>query len=1523
MRWLLTLLILGWPPSAVPQINQNIGQPPQNPTINQVAPGQIFSGTGNNAYYGEMLPAATPPVSNSTHSFYSLYAMDREQNVVYVCIVAWSSYELLCGGFHWERRDLRSGRVDVAATTNNPPGQTVSSSFSDLCTVFYKFGERLRAAGEFRLNLVPFGPEVGDLKVNPSMLTAGMTIDLHMFFPFYGGLYNYTTLSVNGYMGFATVLDQGPTINIGPESTDWPRQEDPAMIAPYLCKQQIPQTGNPARRAGVYYRLILRQSLFGRESNSNLNVGTVQGSSFFGQPANLACPGTADSYVRCDQNSDYFLDQMMIWLQEGVAGASMFRADAAVVVTWYNTASAISGRSDIDAGQTGTYQAIWLTDQAARLSYVILNYDRLGFDAQDFRANSRSGRCRAVFNGGNHTGTVEVDPTQPYKNTPKVLAQRSGVPHMVRGRYMFRVDDVVRPAGCSNKTGGTYPIMIYPNIVNMLGEMTVDVNGMCLDRAQTYILMIEEREVATCQVINSAIARCSLPKIYDWGTKTVYFQPQSRGANDEKAFVGYIYFVPPTLDPMRLDIGNIYEWYKNPMTNYLMPIAWYPRNFTNPDLINSGNNMGIRISDDSMYSVQLGLYIVGYREYKDDEIKKFRPEYRTLARITTFSNQANINYRWMPQEEVINTNQVQQWYMTDWERMHLLYTYRVGFFKLAPINSNDMNGTHLLPGLVSAPISLHWLWTPDTQQFNAITLNQQDRDNRQDFVQKKSREMCHDWYDEDGALFNFIRDTETNTSCPCVETQALLDIGRFMPHPRCSQMFRDITCTTVIGSRNCYMSASNIYGSYAGNGNTFQNMDTTRFMTHYGQVCCYDEAGFLMQTPYQPVIKTQKDYFYNPGYPLRAYEFGTPPYMGQFEVPGLSVFHHDYMPYFLCCKFADFRCQMFYWRRPSSACQQYQPAATGQASGTGVFHTIDNDKFIFNEPGVYNLLYVPKSVRTPEVRVQIRMERYPNRKVDFGLLGRYIPQSELVQPTNATVITGIALEATGTDRVVVQTRKDTRRFRYRTNIIIGNILRYFDTIRLQRFKGVLVYVNNVERGQPEIYVVLEEAQIGIKVTESYALDIDRLPNYQESMGILDILLSVPPQYGVRPDGDKTLELQFRQLYNLPRISGLMRPFPDQSSGALNLGLTLNDVNSETYRQQIIANYMVLGTGEATPQQNTAGTLNQGMPQDNMFTTSKDEDKKFDVFPEAIMRSEAVYKMAPVYDTGPYRFVPQTGAMIIQLLNTCRDLQNNPATDLQPYQSMANLNYGMLCPDDPGAILTECGDSIPCLYDYALLNSKTMALEEQDAWNSFSAERVEAIRQYNSCGAINIEYPEYMMKTPALASGYLQGDVARFECYQSHWVKGDHEYKCGLVVDYNYPNSYRFEWNKGSQPWCRSRIKENYFKWLAVIFGIVGIIIAIILVFTLCWCIKQRRLQDSRTYGGAAAYQNTAYETKPRTASLGDLSTVPRTTVDPTILYPATQRATPATLEPARMTPATDLRGSQQQPGGLMGLNTSV
>ena len=39
-----------------------------------------------------------------------------------------------------------------------------------------------------------------------------------------------------------------------------------------------------------------------------------------------------------------------------------------------------------------------------------------------------------------------------------------------------------------------------------------------------------------------------------------------------------------------------------------------------------------------------------------------------------------------------------------------------------------------------------------------------------------------------------------------------------------------------------------------------------------------------MHSSYQPVVKVVEETPYNAGYPLRAYEFGTYPYMGQFEV---------------------------------------------------------------------------------------------------------------------------------------------------------------------------------------------------------------------------------------------------------------------------------------------------------------------------------------------------------------------------------------------------------------------------------------------------------------------------------------------------------------------------------------------------------------------------------------------------------------------------------------------------------------
>jgi hypothetical protein len=62
--------------------------------------------------------------------------------------------------------------------------------------------------------------------------------------------------------------------------------------------------------------------------------------------------------------------------------------------------------------------------------------------------------------------------------------------------------------------------------------------------------------------------------------------------------------------------------------------------------------------------------------------------------------------------------------------------------------------------------------------------------------------------------------------------------------------------------------------------------------------------------------------------------------------------------------------------------------------------------------------------------------------------------------------------------------------------------------------GVTIYTNNVYIGQSEIYVVLDKAQIGVRIRESFSYDMDRQPAYHESFGLLDLQLSLPPHYGV-------------------------------------------------------------------------------------------------------------------------------------------------------------------------------------------------------------------------------------------------------------------------------------------------------------------------------------------------------------------------------------------------------------------------
>jgi hypothetical protein len=86
------------------------------------------------------------------------------------------------------------------------------------------------------------------------------------------------------------------------------------------------------------------------------------------------------------------------------------------------------------------------------------------------------------------------------------------------------------------------------------------------------------------------------------------------------------------------------------------------------------------------------------------------------------------------------------------------------------------------------------------------------------------------------------------------------------------------------------------------------------------------------------------------------------------------------------------------------------------------------------------------------------------------------------------------------------------------------------------------------------------------------------------------------------------------------------------TGFLNQPLQPQHVNNDMYRQQIISQYLIPGSGDPWTNQNFQTNNMYGLPTENMFTTSKKEDKKFEVFPEVYMKSGPIYAYSRKYQT---------------------------------------------------------------------------------------------------------------------------------------------------------------------------------------------------------------------------------------------------------------------------------------------------
>ncbi|VDM48518.1 unnamed protein product [Toxocara canis] len=381
-------------------------------------------------------------------------------------------------------------------------------------------------------------------------------------------------------------------------------------------------------------------------------------------------------------------------------------------------------------------------------------------------------------------------------------------------------------------------------------------------------------------------------------------------------------------------------------------------------------------------------------------------------------------------------------------------------------------------------------------------------------------------------------------------------------------------------------------------------------------------------------------------------------------------------------------------------------------------------------------------------------------------------------------------------------------------------------MQLQRFRGVTVYVNNVQRGQSEVYVVLNKAQIGVRIRESYAIDMDRLPTYMESFGLLDLLVSVPHYYHAESN-----LIQSPVYGDLPRVDGLMRPTGEgvYPSGA-EMPLVWDEVNNPGKRNDLIAKYRIKGESEMGLISQSV-RLSSGVAMTDMFEITS--DSPFSVFPDSNMK-KPVYTTDARYHSGSHAFVPQTQQTIENFKQMCRRFYEDGMIDTSVYPEVRR------CPDSLQAIESDCGSDVVCEFDSLLLQARILGDKAKDEFQSFVVRRDLATTHYNSCGAVALEYPEFMIKGPSsISAAYLEGDVVSFSCSQDHISMGDTEYQCSRVESGHDPNAFIMRWNEGSQPWCRTRQKNDLLTWLFWTGVLFGILAALATVFIGCWSLKQR------------------------------------------------------------------------------------
>lgn len=265
--------------------------------------------------------------------------------------------------------------------------------------------------------------------------------------PFFGFRFNYTRLSLNGYLEFSDPPEQY-TYPLTFPNKEWPKKNDPSFIGIFFSKCRIGKMRPDdvdQRAPGVYFRLE-------RDLQTRTDVFGVE--------------------VR---------ERLMWDIREGVIGSDSFIPKHAAIITWKNVSFA--GGIDNALYVTNTFQMVLATDEV--YAYAIFNYKDLQWTSNteaggDTTKGEGGVPAYVGFNAGNGTNSVEY---KPYSQASVIrdLAGR-GWANGFPGRHIFRIDEKIMLGTCNKDiAGANLPLVFAPESGNMLGGTVVNITGPCFE----------------------------------------------------------------------------------------------------------------------------------------------------------------------------------------------------------------------------------------------------------------------------------------------------------------------------------------------------------------------------------------------------------------------------------------------------------------------------------------------------------------------------------------------------------------------------------------------------------------------------------------------------------------------------------------------------------------------------------------------------------------------------------------------------------------------------------------------------------------------------------------------------------------------------------------------------------------------------------------------------------------------------------------------------------------------------------